>query len=148
MTHVAKHYHAALNRRVVAANICPKNMPDPVCSNRALAKLKDASFRAQYLIKIYASSQETRPEILSAELSKDIDIRDLQWLINQFEMADFSALPTIEVHSRLALGGAWSQYVPEINTVYLAGDFVEQASKQALITVLLREIIDAMKKFV
>ena len=112
-----------------------ETMSDPLCSDGAVAKLKNTIFRAQYLIKIYASSQEMRPEVLSAELSSDIDVQDLQWLIGRFEMADFSILPAVEVRSRLAIAGAWSKYVPEVNTNYLAGDFVENASKKTLATV-------------
>jgi len=123
-----------------------ENMSDLLCSDRALSKLKNAVFKTQYLIKIYAASQETRPEVLSAGLSKEINVWDLQWLIRQFEMAEFSALPTVEVQSRLALEGAWSQYVPEINVIYLAGDFVENVSKETLITILLRETIKAMRQ--
>lgn len=125
----------------------PKNMSDFVCSSKGLAKLENVIFRVQYLIKIYASSQEMRPEVLATKLSEEVDIHDLQWLIGRLEMADFSILPAVEVRSRFALAGAWSRYVPEVNTIYLAGDFVENASKAELNTVLLQEIINAMRKF-
>ena len=120
-------------------------MSDRLCSPEALAKLNDAVFRLQYLIKIYASSQELRPEVLSTEVSRSVDVQDLQWLIGQFEMADFSLLPTVEVRDRLALSGAAHQYVIELNTVYLAGDFLETVSKEDLLTVLLQETIQALK---
>ena len=120
-------------------------MPDHLCSDSAIAKLNNAIFRAQYLIKIYAFSQETRSEVLSAELSREIDVQDLQWLIRRLEMADFSALPTVEVRSRLSLSGAWSRYLPELNVIYLAGDFVESAPQEKLVTVLLQEIIGALR---
>lgn len=121
-------------------------MSDYACSPEALAKLKDAVFRAQYLIKIYASSQELRPEILSSQLDSRIDVQDLQWLIRHFEMGDFAELPAIAVRDRASLSGAEHQYIPEINIIYLAGDFLETVPKPALFTVILQETINALKR--
>ncbi|MEL6553247.1 MAG: hypothetical protein AAFQ63_07290 [Cyanobacteria bacterium J06621_11] len=121
-------------------------MSDHLCSPEALAKLKDAVFRAQYLIKIYALSQELRPEILSSQLDSCIDVRDLQWLIRHFEMGDFSELPTIEVCDRSLLSGAEHQYISEINIIYFAGDFLETVSTQTLLTMILQETINALKR--
>ena len=111
-----------------------------------LTKLKDACFRAQYLIKIYAASQEIQPEILGAGLSENINIQDMQWLIQKFEMQDVSSLPTIELRSRLALAGAWNRYVPEANAIYFAEDFVRHTSKSELLTTIFQEIINAVRQ--
>ena len=121
-------------------------MTNRLCSLEALAKLNDAIFRAQYLIKIYASSQELRPEILSAQISQSIDVQDLQWLICQFEMADFSAIPEVEVRSRSALSGSNHRYIAKLNTVCLAADFVETASRDDLLKLFLQETIVALKE--
>ncbi|MEL6491108.1 MAG: hypothetical protein AAFV85_24810 [Cyanobacteria bacterium J06634_6] len=111
-----------------------------------MTKLKDACFSARYLIKIYAASQEVQPEVLSTGLSQNINIQDLQWLIRQFEFQDMSRLPTIDVRSRLALAGAWSRYVPEVNAIYFAEDFVRETPKRELLTTVLREIINAVRQ--
>ena len=113
----------------------------------AVTKLKDACFRAKYLIKIYAAAQTLQPDAWSHELRQDINVEDMQWLIQQFEMRDIASLPTIELRSRLALAGAWSRYVPEVNAIYLAEDFVKQMPKPQLITVIFQEIINAAKQF-
>lgn len=120
-------------------------MSEQLCSPEAIAKLNDAVFRAQYLVKIYASSQETRPEILLKSISRQIDAQDLQWLIIHFETADFSTIPTVEVCDRLSIGNAAYRYHSDSNCLYLAGDYVETVSKETLLTVFLKETISALK---
>ena len=123
-----------------------RHMSDSYYDRAALMKLKDACFKAKYLIKIYAASQEIHPDVLSAQLSQDISIQDMQWLIQQFELRDIESLPNIELRSRAALAGAWNRYIPEMNTIYLAEDFVRKTSKSKLLTTIFQEIISATRQ--
>ena len=114
-------------------------------SRDAAFRLEDALFRAKYLIQIYALAQQLRPQILTAAFGEKIDVKELQWLIRQFEGGDFSAFPEVEAKSRLYLDGARSRYVSEINAIYLAEDFVISADRDELLGALLQEIINAVR---
>lgn len=115
-------------------------------SNPSLS-LEDAFFRAKYLIQIYALAQQFRPSVLTAAFGEDIDVKDIQWLLQQFEAGDFSALPEVEERPRLALNGARSLYIPGLNVIYLAEDFTATADRNELFKALLQEIVNAVRSF-
>ncbi len=69
-----------------------------------------------------------------------MNTEELQRLELQFFQGDFSSWPEIEILSGAELGRARGAYVIETNKIYLAQGFLEQATSQDIVEVLLEEI--------
>ena len=109
-------------------------------SNPISQKFDQVQLTVEELLKSFAQSSGFSPETLAAAFGGDINTEELTGLAEQFAQGDFSGLPSIEIRSRAKLGGARGAYATETNKIYLAQGFLEQATSQQIVKVLLEEI--------
>ncbi len=109
-------------------------------SNPISQKFDQVQLTVEELLKSFAQSSGFSPETLAPAFGTDINIEELARLDQQFTLGDFSGLPSIEIRSRAELGGARGAYATETNKIYLAQGFLEQATSQQIVKVLLEEI--------
>ncbi|MGB3573147.1 MAG: hypothetical protein WBA01_13975 [Phormidesmis sp.] len=125
-------------------------MFDSFYSQEAFTNLRQAYFKVKRFLKLYALLQDASPQKLPLETSvfssdQGAAGQNLQSLMHQLRAGNFSALPEIEIVSRALLMGARSQYIAEKHRIYLASDFVKEAAENVLVTVLLQEMIAAIR---
>ncbi len=125
-------------------------MPDSLYSMKASEKLRKAYFNAKNVLRLWASlqtgsSQQLPSRRLVCAPDQNITAQELQRLLEQLRSDGLSDLPEVEVVSRLSLRGGWSQHSLTKNKIYLARDFVEKTTESLLMTVLLQEMMNALR---
>ncbi|MGK7878704.1 MAG: Calx-beta domain-containing protein [Crocosphaera sp.] len=70
----------------------------------------------------------------------DYDVAEAEEIRTQWQNREFSQLPEIEIISDAILGNFPGGYAVNSNQIYLADSFIETASSEAILTVLLEEI--------
>ncbi|NER78777.1 MAG: hypothetical protein F6K42_04205, partial [Leptolyngbya sp. SIO1D8] len=109
-------------------------------SNAAFHTLNNALLDMQDLLQSFARNSGFQADVLAPVFGTKVDLQVLEQLSWQIAQGNFSALPKIEIRSRNNLSGARGAYVAQTDTIYLAQDFLENATAGQIVAVLLEEI--------
>ncbi|MGK7945323.1 MAG: choice-of-anchor Q domain-containing protein [Microcystaceae cyanobacterium] len=102
---------------------------------------------SQNLLQNFALNQGLIPGNATLAFGNHFNIIALESLTQQLIQGDFTALPTVEIKSQSDLGGANGVYVREFNQIFLAQEFIDNASESQIVAVILEEYghgIDAL----
>ena len=87
---------------------------------------------SQNLLQTFVNSNTFQTQLLSLAFGNQFDLLSLQTLAQQLGQGDFSPLPTVKIRSQSDLGGANGVYVSELNQIFIAQEFIDNASEQQI----------------
>lgn len=106
--------------------------------------LKKALTTIRTLLKVFGQADVARLETLAAVFVGDVSLLKLEQLLTQFGQGNFDTLPKVAVCSRSKLEGSRASYFADCNTLYLATDFLSEATESQIFAVLLEAVTSAI----
>ena len=103
-------------------------------------KLSAVLATVQELLQSFVQNNGLTITTLSPAYGTEVNISALQQLESQFVQGDLSLLPEIEVFSQELLGGALGAYAAEVDRIFIAQEFIETASQEQIVAVVLEEL--------
>ena len=94
---------------------------------------------SQYLLQNFIINQGFTSENFTLAFGNGFNHLALENLAQQLIQGDFSSLPTVDIKSQSELGGANGVYVAELNKIFLAQEFIDNAPESQIIAVILEE---------